>query len=76
MNIASILKPNTGKVFFRDYAVGDLAEERLQKQGRQKKLGPNFYVRGDGTTCHYFSEVGGAYNTRCLCGSRTVSSSI
>lgn len=56
-NIASVLKPGSGKVLFRDYAVGDLAEERLQRKGRQKKLEDNFYVRGDGTRCLYFSEV-------------------
>ncbi|GMH33261.1 hypothetical protein BSKO_01095 [Bryopsis sp. KO-2023] len=55
-NIASVLKPGVGKVLFRDYAMGDLAEERLRKEGRRKKLGENFYVRGDGTRCYYFSE--------------------
>ena len=43
----------------RDYAAGDLAEERLSSQGRQQQLGPNFYVRWDGTRAFYFTEVCG-----------------
>ena len=46
-----------GHVFFRDYAEGDLAEERLASTGRQQKIEERFYVRGDGTRCYYFSEV-------------------
>lgn len=45
-NIKNILKP-TGYVLFRDYAVGDLAQERLT--GKDQKISENFYVRGDGT---------------------------
>lgn len=56
-NVAQTLRPGTGKVLFRDYAEGDLAHGRLGDAGKQQKLGLNFYVRGDGTRCFYFSEV-------------------
>ena len=53
----AVLKPGYGTVLVRDYAVGDLAEQRLAAEGRQKRLGEHFYVRGDGTRCLYFCEV-------------------
>jgi hypothetical protein len=52
-----VLRPGRGVVVVRDYAVGDVAERRLSAAGRQKKLATNFYLRGDGTRCLYFSEV-------------------
>ncbi|KAK6236712.1 hypothetical protein SCA6_012049 [Theobroma cacao] len=51
-NIKKVLKPN-GYVLFRDYAVGDLAQERFS--GKDQKISENFYVRGDGTRAFYFS---------------------
>ncbi|GLC70128.1 hypothetical protein PLESTF_000927500 [Pleodorina starrii] len=69
-NVARCLRPASGRLLFRDYAEGDLAQarvpggggggecrvERLAGGDRPKRLGPNFYVRGDGTRCYYFSQ--------------------
>ncbi|KAM7507498.1 hypothetical protein LguiA_017951 [Lonicera macranthoides] len=52
-NIRKVLKPN-GYVLVRDYATGDLAQERLTS--KDQKISENFYVRGDGTRAFYFSE--------------------
>jgi len=51
-NIRKVLKPN-GCILFRDYAVGDLAQERFS--GKDQRISENFYVRGDGTRAFYFS---------------------
>eukprot|EP00882_Tetradesmus_deserticola_P023439 GHRQ01025505.1.p1 GENE.GHRQ01025505.1~~GHRQ01025505.1.p1 ORF type:complete len:293 (+),score=136.66 GHRQ01025505.1:102-980(+) len=56
-NIASVLKPGTGRVLFRDYAEGDLAQTRLEGSSNGVKfIRKNFYVRGDGTCCYYYTE--------------------
>lgn len=52
-NISKVLKPN-GLVLFRDYALGDLAQERFS--GKDQRISENFYVRGDGTRAFYFSD--------------------
>ncbi|CAI0384788.1 unnamed protein product, partial [Linum tenue] len=51
-NIKKVLKPN-GHVLLRDYATGDLAQERFSSKDQQ--ISDNFYVRGDGTRAYYFS---------------------
>ncbi|KAL9274117.1 tRNA N(3)-methylcytidine methyltransferase METTL6-like protein [Drosera capensis] len=52
-NIRHVLKPN-GRVLLRDYATGDLAQERFTC--KDQMISENFYVRGDGTRAFYFSE--------------------
>lgn len=54
-NIRKVLKPNA-HVLVRDYAAGDLAQERLAN--KVQKISQNFYVRGDGTRVFYFTEAG------------------
>eukprot|EP00210_Caulerpa_lentillifera_P001963 g1884.t1 len=54
-NLSTVMKSG-GRVLFRDYAKGDLAQIRFEESGRQKKLGEDFYLRGDGTRCFYFTE--------------------
>jgi hypothetical protein len=58
-NVAAVLKPGVGRVLFRDYADGDLAQTRLQDSSAVKHIRGNFYVRGDGTCCYYFGQVRG-----------------
>lgn len=55
-NIRRVLKPK-GHVLFRDYATGDLAQERLTC--KDQMISENFYVRGDGTvsSCDLFVDV-------------------
>lgn len=56
-SLKALLRERTGTVLVRDYAEGDLAEQRLSSHGPQRKLAQNFYVRGDGTRCYYFTTV-------------------
>ncbi|XP_072969081.1 tRNA N(3)-methylcytidine methyltransferase trm141-like isoform X3 [Typha angustifolia] len=51
-NIKKVLKPN-GYLLFRDYAMGDFAQEKLAE--KNQIISENFYARGDGTCAFYFS---------------------
>lgn len=52
-NIVTVLKPG-GKLLFRDYHVGDSAQQRFQKATEPPKLDTNLYVRQDGTMSYFF----------------------
>ncbi|GAA0171510.1 methyltransferase [Lithospermum erythrorhizon] len=52
-NLRKVLKPN-GFVLFRDYAIGDSAQVKLQK--KNQLISENFFFRGDGTCSFFFSE--------------------
>ncbi|GAU47959.1 hypothetical protein TSUD_06930 [Trifolium subterraneum] len=49
-----VTMPN-GYVLLRDYATGDLAQERFS--GKDQKISDNFYVRGDGTVSFQFGSI-------------------
>ncbi|XP_020099341.1 uncharacterized methyltransferase C3H7.11-like isoform X2 [Ananas comosus] len=52
-NIINVLKPG-GFLLFRDYAMGDFAQEKLAD--KDQIISENFCVRGDGIGAYYFSE--------------------
>ena len=64
--VAATLKPGTARVLVRDYAEGDLAQQRFQRSGRMQRISHNFYARSDGTCAYFFSQVSsGAVPWRC-----------
>jgi len=52
-HVIDMLKPD-GVLVFRDYGRLDEAQLKLGKEA-DKQLGDNFYRKGDGTGCYYFS---------------------
>lgn len=52
--LARLLKPG-GLFFFRDYASGDMAQERFNARGAKNKRDEHTYARGEGTLAHYFT---------------------
>lgn len=55
-NIGSVLVAGGGRLYFRDYSAGDLAEERLHRPGRNRRLSHRAYCRSDGTRTYFFTE--------------------
>ncbi len=52
--IVRCLKPG-GLLYIRDYAVGDVAQERFEATAAKNKLGDNLFLRrSDGTTSYFF----------------------
>ena len=51
---ASGLRPS-GRLFFRDHAVEDFAQQRFDGSSEPKRLEANLYVRRDKTLSYYFS---------------------
>jgi len=52
-NLAALLKPGEGKILFRDYATGDMAQKRFAKSST---INPNYFVRQDSTLSYFFDE--------------------
>lgn len=56
--MASVLKRDGGRVLFRDYAAGDMAQARLQDRPvGLRRIRGSFFARGDGTCSYFFDEV-------------------
>ena len=54
-NLSTVMRAEQrGTICVRDYAAGDLAQERFDGKDAQK-LSENFYVRSDGTRAYYFT---------------------
>lgn len=51
-NLAQLLKPG-GRLLFRDYATGDLAQTRFKSRNR---IDDNYFVRQDRTLSYFFDE--------------------
>eukprot|EP01102_Stenamoeba_stenopodia_P005868 TRINITY_DN16581_c0_g1_i1.p1 TRINITY_DN16581_c0_g1~~TRINITY_DN16581_c0_g1_i1.p1 ORF type:complete len:475 (-),score=159.17 TRINITY_DN16581_c0_g1_i1:879-2273(-) len=52
-NLYTLLRPG-GVILFRDYGLYDMTQMRFVSKGG-RKLGENFYSRGDGTRTYFFS---------------------
>jgi SAM-dependent methyltransferase len=53
-NVFRVMKPG-GILLFRDYGLYDMTQMRFVSKGG-RKLGENFYTRGDGTRTYFFSK--------------------
>ena len=56
-NLSTVMRDGQiGTICVRDYAAGDLAQERFEgKSAGNQKISENFYVRSDGTRAYYFT---------------------
>lgn len=57
MNVAATLRPKTGVLIFRDYGRYDQAQMKLgtSRNKQRHDYDDNFYRKGDGTKCYYFT---------------------
>ena len=56
-SLVAQLRPG-GALLFRDYAKGDLAQQRFDKDRKTKRIDKDFYVRQDGTRSFFFTARG------------------